>query len=274
MRDKGKRHGTRKQRPSPDPLMEALGALRAPAPTSVFESLLDHWLRVTAPIGPVYVAFTRDGVSFLRTAESVHDDGEEFRAAYRDRFERPLRRASRAPRGLLPALREGAIRSLELDLRGLSQFERDVLAATRRIPAGETRPYAWVAREAGRPRAQRAVGSALGRNPVPLLIPCHRVVRSDGRLGEYIFGASHKEQLLRDEQANLDEVHELAAGGVHYLGSDTTRIVCYPTCHHARRITLVHRHGFRTLADALDVGYRPCQHCKPVVEEVDVVREG
>ena len=80
-----------------------------------------------------------------------------------------------------------------LDLSGLSEFERNVLAATRTIPAGETRPYGWVAREAGRPRAVRAVASVLARNPVPLLVPCHRVVRADGAVGRYLFGAEHKE---------------------------------------------------------------------------------
>jgi O-6-methylguanine DNA methyltransferase len=53
------------------------------------------------------------------------------------------------------------------------------------IPPGEVRPYSWIAREIGRPGAVRATGSALAKNPVPLLIPCHRVVRSDGRIGKY-----------------------------------------------------------------------------------------
>ncbi len=64
-----------------------------------------------------------------------------------------------------------------------------MLSAAALIPRGQTRPYAWVAERAGRPKAVRAVGSALGRNPVPLLIPCHRVTRSDGSLGDYVFGA-------------------------------------------------------------------------------------
>jgi methylated-DNA-[protein]-cysteine S-methyltransferase len=158
--------------------------------------------------------------------------------------------------------------SVQLDLRGLSEFERDVLTATRRIPAGQTRPYGWIAVEAGRPRAVRAVGSVLARNPVPLLVPCHRVVRADGGLGAYMFGSAHKEELLRAEQVNLDEVAVLAQRGVHFLGSDTTGVVCFPTCPHARRITLVHRHGFRTIGAAVAAGYRPCRHCRPTTEPV------
>jgi methylated-DNA-[protein]-cysteine S-methyltransferase len=93
----------------------------------------------------------------------------------------------------------------------------------------------------------RAVGSALGRNPVPVLIPCHRVTRSDGAIGDYAFGSDTKESLLRAEEVDLDEVRELARGNVFYLGSDTTGIVCFPTCRNARRITPEHRHGFRSI---------------------------
>ena len=68
-------------------------------------------------------------------------------------------------------------------------FERSVLDVTSRIPAGQVRPYGWVAREAGRPAAVRAAASVLARNPVPLLVPCHRVVRGTGVLGDYMYGA-------------------------------------------------------------------------------------
>lgn len=171
------------------------------------------------------------------------------------------------PAGLLPALRGRRGSPPSLDLGGLSDFERDVLTATRRIPTGETRPYGRVAREAGRPRAVRAVGTVLARNPVPLLVPCHRVVRADGQVGDYMFGATHKEELLRGEGANLDDVAAHARQGVHYLGSDTTGVVCFPTCHHARRITTAHRHRFRTIGAALAGGYRPCRTCRPAHDD-------
>ena len=69
---------------------------------------------------------------------------------------------------------------IDLDLRGHSPFEQDVWRKALEIPRGEVRPYGWVAAEIGRPRAVRAVGTALGHNPVPLIVPCHRVVRTDG----------------------------------------------------------------------------------------------
>jgi len=103
----------------------------------------------------------------------------------------------------------------------------------------------------------------LARNPVPLLVPCHRVVRADGRIGEYLFGPTRKEQLLRTENVNLDEVKAFARRGVHYLASDTTGIVCFPTCHNARRISPAHRYEYRTVATAVTDGYRPCRTCRP-----------
>lgn len=90
---------------------------------------------------------------------------------------------------------------LPLDLSYGTPFMRRVWRATRLIPYGETRTYAWVARKAGSPRAFRAVGMALARNPLPLIVPCHRVIRSDGSLGGFTApgGVRLKMKLLRHE---------------------------------------------------------------------------
>jgi len=82
------------------------------------------------------------------------------------------------------------------DLRGLPPFTRAVLKTTAQIPYGEVRSYRWVAQRLGRPRAARAVGNALARNPIPIIIPCHRVIRSDGSLGGYALGLNRKRELL------------------------------------------------------------------------------
>jgi AraC family transcriptional regulator of adaptative response/methylated-DNA-[protein]-cysteine methyltransferase len=92
------------------------------------------------------------------------------------------------------------LHELPLDLRATA-FERRVFEALRRIPRGETRSYVEVARALGDPRAQRAVAGACARNPVPLLIPCHRVVRADGETGGYRFGTRLKQRLLAREAA-------------------------------------------------------------------------
>ncbi|MBI3330568.1 MAG: MGMT family protein [Candidatus Omnitrophica bacterium] len=81
----------------------------------------------------------------------------------------------------------------------LTAFQRRVYAATLRIPKGETRSYQWVAARIGSPRAARAVGQALRRNPFAPRVPCHRVIRADGSLGGYSGGRAHKQALLQAE---------------------------------------------------------------------------
>ena len=87
----------------------------------------------------------------------------------------------------------------ELDLRGTTPFQRDVWRVTASIPYGETRSYGWLAKEVGRPQNARAVGQALARNSLPIVIPCHRVTGSGGALGGYSGGLEMKRRLLELE---------------------------------------------------------------------------
>ncbi|HEY2792355.1 MAG TPA: methylated-DNA--[protein]-cysteine S-methyltransferase [Micromonosporaceae bacterium] len=248
----------------PDFLTESLADLRVDPPHELLDRITARWSRVEAPMGPLYVASTDEGISYVRIGAAVHDTDAEFVASFRERFRRPLLASDRPPAGLLPALRTGKGTGLTFDLRGCTEFERDVLRAAQRIPAGQVRPYGWIAHQIGRPKAVRAVGSALGHNPVPILIPCHRVVRSDGDLGEYVFNRPVKESLLASEGTNLAELAGMAGRGSHYVASDTTGIVCFPSCAAARRITPAHRHEFRTVAAAERAGFRTCRLCQPV----------
>ncbi|MFF5205573.1 methylated-DNA--[protein]-cysteine S-methyltransferase [Streptosporangium sp. NPDC000396] len=240
-----------------DPLLAGLAALATDAPAGLLDRIAARWVRVPGPVGELLVAFTDQGIAYVRAGE------EDFASSFRQRFARPLLPSDRPPAGLLPALRSGRTAGLRFDLRGMSEFQQAVLRAAQAIPRGQVRPYSWIARLIGHPDAVRAVGSALGRNPVPVLIPCHRVIRADGAAGGYVFGTETKEALLNAEGVPLGEVRELARENVFYLGSDTTGIVCFPTCHNARRITSAHRHGFRSLPQAEAAGYRPCLHCRP-----------
>jgi len=94
---------------------------------------------------------------------------------------------------------EGSLARVPLDIRG-TVFQRRVWAELRRIPRGETRTYSEIARAIGAPAAVRAVGSACGANPVALLVPCHRAVRTDGGLGGYAWGLPVKKRLLETEK--------------------------------------------------------------------------
>ncbi len=89
----------------------------------------------------------------------------------------------------------------ELDLSGATPFQHKVWEVTRLIPYGKTRSYLWVAEQIKRPGAARAVGQALSRNPLPIIVPCHRVIASDGRPGGFSGGVEMKRRLLSLEAA-------------------------------------------------------------------------
>jgi O-6-methylguanine DNA methyltransferase len=89
--------------------------------------------------------------------------------------------------------------SLPIDLDGQTPFQKKVWQMLQTIPYGRVRSYGWVARKIGKPGAARAVGAACGANPVPLLVPCHRVVAGDGSLGGFSGGLSNKKRLLKLE---------------------------------------------------------------------------
>ena len=113
-----------------------------------------------------------------------------------------------APAEMLRELKEyaeGRRRAFELplDWSSIKPFQRAVLKATSTIPFGETRSYGWVAHKIGKPRAFRAVGHALATNPIPIILPCHRVIGSDGGLHGYGGGLPMKAMLLKLEGAVL-----------------------------------------------------------------------
>lgn len=82
----------------------------------------------------------------------------------------------------------------------ITPFQREVFKVVSKIPLGQTRSYKWVAKKIGKPQASRAVGKALSQNPFPLLIPCHRVIHSDGNSGDYIWGKEMKREFLEIEK--------------------------------------------------------------------------
>ena len=160
------------------------------------EGVTINWAVVQTTLGSMLVAATDEGVCRLSFDESRHDlaarfpnaelveGGEEFAALLQrvvDAVEHP-----------------GTGADIPLDVRGTA-FQQRVWAELRKIPPGETRSYAEIAAAAGKPKAVRATGSANGANNVAVLIPCHRVVRSDGSLGGYAYGLDIKRELLARE---------------------------------------------------------------------------
>lgn len=166
--------------------------------------LLDvAYTRVDSPVGPLLLAATPAGV--VRVAFDLEDHDAVLAQLGRAVSPRVLRSPSR----LDPVVREldeyfaGTRRRFDVavDLRLATGFRREVLERLPDIGYGRTASYAALASAAGRPRAVRAAGTACATNPVPLVVPCHRVVRSDGSAGGYRGGPQAKQVLLRLESA-------------------------------------------------------------------------
>lgn len=157
-----------------------------------------HWAVTPTSLGPMLVAATAKGVCRLSFAEG--------RAALEQRFPNATLVQGGPEFTRLLAQVVAAVEApangfahIPVDVKGTA-FQEAVWRELRRIPAGETRSYAEIAAAVGRPKAVRAAGSANGANNVAVLIPCHRVVRTDGSLGGYAYGLERKAALLEREK--------------------------------------------------------------------------
>jgi methylated-DNA-[protein]-cysteine S-methyltransferase len=164
-------------------------------PAAYFDSL-------ATPIGRVVVATTDAGlvrVSFRRSEAA-------FAAELRRRLGGAVVKSPAKTKAVVHQLTDyfaGKRRAFEVatDWRLVTPFQQRVLQATAQVPAGTVVSYGDIARRIGQPRGSRAVGQALGHNPMPIIVPCHRVVASGGRLGGYTGGLAIKKKLLRLEGA-------------------------------------------------------------------------
>jgi methylated-DNA-[protein]-cysteine S-methyltransferase len=178
-------------------LQKRYGEVRTPAAGGVV-----YYCSLPSPIGRVLVAATETGlvrVSFRRTEAAFAADLREQLGV------EPVRSATRTADIVhqLRAYFAGERRAFDvrLDLRHVSPFQRRVLMAAASVPAGQVVSYGEIARRIGQPRGSRAVGQALGNNPIPIVIPCHRVIAAGGRIGGYGGGLPTKRKLLRLEGA-------------------------------------------------------------------------
>jgi methylated-DNA-[protein]-cysteine S-methyltransferase len=152
------------------------------------------------PVGRVYVGFKETRIAYIGLDRGEPPD------RVRERVEQRLRRsvvAGDAPPWLQQLFDQffntWRVDEERVDISDLTPFEQAVLKAAAQIPPGEVRSYAWVAQSIGRPRAARAVGQVMARNPLPLFFPCHRVVDSAGDLHNYGYGIEMKARLLTME---------------------------------------------------------------------------
>jgi O-6-methylguanine DNA methyltransferase len=160
----------------------------------------------------------------------------------------------------------GTPNTVSIDLSAVtSTIQQFTLAKLLEIPYGEVRPYAWVAKEIGQPRAVRAVASAVARNPVPVLVPCHRVVRTDGHIGNFsLGGAEVKRQLLQHEGVDIDRLERLAHRNVRFIADKETNIFHLPTCHSGPHIDSSMLLEVKSQIEASNTKLDPCTKCRPV----------
>ena len=241
-----------------DDLARSIKSLMPAPPRSCKDAIGDSYEQ----IDDVWVAFTDRGIRMIHRGSF-----EEFHAAYTARCGCALK-AGTLPDALRKqvhaALHGEGVEKPRVDWTDeLSDLERDVLGTLSKIPRGEVRTYEWVARQVGRPKAVRAVGSVCAKNTIPFVVPCHRVVPSTGGVGQYAFGPALKREMLRREGVDIESLENLGRKRVRYIGSKTTKIVCFPTCKDARRIREENRVPFRGADQALEKGFRPCRRCQP-----------
>ena len=152
--------------------------------SSSTESFFDTF---ESPVGRLYLEFTRKnltGIHFQKPARVPRKGHASllFIKELRDYFEKG---------------REEFTQRISLETG--TEFDKKVWLALKEIPYGETRTYKWLAKKIGKPNASRAVGQSLSRNPIPVLLPCHRIIESDGSLGGYSGGVNIKRRLLEIE---------------------------------------------------------------------------
>lgn len=155
-----------------------------------------------SPFGPVFIARSIRGVCFVSLSKISE---VEFQSLLRKRFRKDTIRDDRKLKDVIRELssyfngHQVNFKST-LDLSIGTEFQRRVWEKVGEIPYGELKSYKWIADEIGNPNGVRAVGNAVGRNPVPPIIPCHRVIRSDGNLGGFSSGIALKKWLLKLEK--------------------------------------------------------------------------
>lgn len=172
-----------------------------PDPASALGLHAGHYGLMESPVGDLLIVVTEDGVADI---SYLANRGREERFADLEARGILATEQSSQVEPVREQLREYFARrrssfTLPVDLHGVTPFTRSVLDATCEIGFGQVQTYQGIASRIGKPGASRAVGNALGRNPVPMIVPCHRIVRADGSIGWYTGGAHIKEALLTIE---------------------------------------------------------------------------
>lgn len=217
-----------------------------------------RWFDIELPVGVIRLVHDEELVHLVTNRPEEFDALADAHLGFE-----PVHGESHRLRDAIDAVLAGRRRGSDIAFLGtLPKFHQAVLRTTSTIPRGSMRPYSWVARHSGSPAAVRAAGTALAHNPVPFVVPCHRVVRSDWTLGEYSAGGREvKEQVLRMEGVSEQRFQWLRRQP-RYIGMQN--VVCLPVCPGLDLADPAELHAFNRIEDALSTGYTPCDHCRPL----------
>jgi O-6-methylguanine DNA methyltransferase len=215
-------------------------------------------------LGPLLIARSARGLLMIRFMDTP--DTATLTAELKERFDL-IESASMVAEigGELERFFDGdsaaiADRPVDLSLVG-SAFQRRALTRLRKVPAGAVTTYQALAAATGSPSAQRAIGNTVASNPIPIYVPCHRVIKSDGSIGNYGGGVERKLKLLRAEGFAVDRGQRIPSAAVY--GHLVTRIFCKPSCGAAKRARIDRMLIFPDTKNATAAGMRPCKLCRP-----------
>jgi len=236
-------------------LRRALKRIERPrARVAVINTALGRLLIADGPRGLIAVKYldSSDGAGALRDLRMRFDLEEDPVTAARiaDEIERFLKGDGDAV----------ARRRVDLSLVE-SDFQRRALKRLRTVPPGSVVTYAALAEAIGAPSSQRAIGNTMASNPLPIYVPCHRVIKSDGTIGNYGGGIARKLKLLSAEGFRADRGNRLP--GTVVYGHWASRIFCRPACTSVRRASRKRWLIFGDSAHARGAGLRACKICHP-----------
>jgi O-6-methylguanine DNA methyltransferase len=218
---------------------------------------------IPSPLGKLLVAESDRGLAAIHFL--FISGGERTLELLRRKFDLIENEASaRRIEAEIDRVFEGGVEATErpVDLSLVeSEFQRHAYMLLRKVPAGAVITYQGLAASAGKPNAQRAIGTTMATNPIPIFVPCHRVIKSDGTIGNYGGGVDNKIKLLRAEGFEVGRDLRLPSRAV--MGHRHTKIFCRPDCPAARRADPNNALIYADSRHAQHEGLRACKICKP-----------
>ncbi len=220
---------------------------------------------VKSPLGDLLVAMSAGGVllnSYLRGASDLEATIQKLRLAF-DPIEdqRTVREVGAEIRRYLAGDAKALRQKVDLSLVG-TPFQKKVLDKLQSVPRGALISYQALGAALQAANSARAVGNALHDNPIPIYVPCHRVISSDGRIGGYAGGAARKLQLLRSEGFELNTAQARIPDSVVW-GHKGSKIYCRRDCRTAAHVDRAQILFFADPRQAEGAGMRPCKICRP-----------